>query len=145
MHPNAGHRLDEGISIASGARQASPQAALHDPHGDDDNVCKLTEAEAAQVKAFHQACSAKFAEIKACIAGELGYDPAALSVAEETTVDEAATKACELWEGEAEMAVAPAEPVTPLQRLSRKHWELGERILDIQDEDVERAIRGTPP
>src|SRR5438477_10276609 len=82
----AGHRLDEGISIASGARQAGPQAALHDPHGDDDNVGKLTEA--AQVKAFHQACSAKFAEIKVCIAGELGYDPAALAVAEAPTVDE---------------------------------------------------------
>jgi hypothetical protein len=49
-------------------------------------------------------CFAKFDEIKACVAGELSYDPAAPSEAEETAVDEAATDACELWDGEAEMA-----------------------------------------
>ncbi len=107
---------------------------------DDDGPGNLTDTEEIMREALYEARCTKFNQIKKLIAEQLGYNPAAMWASQEKEVEDEAVDACESWEEEAEMQTPPSEPITPLQVLLREYWDLGERILDIQDTAIERDL-----
>jgi len=73
----------------------------------------------------------------------LGYstDPASLSEEDVAKIDEEATEAVERWEEDADLD--NVLPRTPLQHLLAQYHDLGQEILDIQDDALMR--RGDIP
>ena len=48
------------------------------------------------------------------------------------------------WGNEAEMQKHPVNPSTPLQKLLAEHHGLGQQIVDIEDDALERDMRLNP-
>lgn len=104
---------------------------------DDEGVFELNETEAAEVEALSSSCAAKFERIKALIAEQRG---ARQTLSENADLMAAAKDAYARWELEAVLKGAPRKPITPLEKLLQEHWELEERILDIQDGALARYL-----
>jgi len=82
--------------------------------------------------------SAKFAQVCALAARELGYGVlSTLSVEERIRVEDEAKQYVEQWEETVEMKTSFAiRPITPLRRLLAEYHDICERILDEQEIDV---------
>jgi hypothetical protein len=82
--------------------------------------------------------SAKFAQVCALAARELGYgELSTLSVEERIRVEDEAKQYVEQWEETVEMKTSFAiRPITPLRRLLAEYHDICERILDEQEIDV---------
>jgi hypothetical protein len=82
--------------------------------------------------------SAKFAQVCALSARELGYgELSTLSVEERIRVEDEAKQYVEQWEETVEMKTSFAiRPITPLRRLLAEYHDICERILDEQEIDV---------
>ena len=82
--------------------------------------------------------SAKFAQVCALAARELGYGVlSTLSVEERIRVEDEAKQYVEQWEETVEMKTNFAiRPITPLRRLLAEYHDICERILDEQEIDV---------
>jgi hypothetical protein len=111
---------------------------------DDDDAVPLSPEEASERAELHRQRDAKMDEIVALIASQLGHgDITSLTPDQREAIE--AEEAEERWMEEAEMADPPVEPTTPLQRLLREHHDLGEMILDIEDEAIDREEDGGSP
>ena len=82
--------------------------------------------------------SAKFAQVCALAARELGYgELSTLSVEERIRVEDEAKQYVEQWEETVEMKTSFAiRPITPLRRLLAEYHDICERILDEQEIDL---------
>ena len=82
--------------------------------------------------------SAKFAQVCALAARELGYGVlSTLSVEERIRVEDEAKQYVEQWEETVEMKTSFAiRPITPLRRLLAEYHDICERLLDEQEIDV---------
>ena len=82
--------------------------------------------------------SAKFAQVCALAARELGYgELSTLSVEKRIRVEDEAKQYVEQWEETVEMKTSFAiRPITPLRRLLAEYHDICERILDEQEIDV---------
>ena len=82
--------------------------------------------------------SAKFAQVCALAARELGYgELSTLSVEERIRVEDEAKQYVEQWEETVEMKTSFAiRPITPLRRLLAEYHDICEKILDEQEIDV---------
>jgi hypothetical protein len=99
---------------------------------DEDALRMFTEEERAQLRELHQQLDNKFDEIASFLARQLGFadsDPRAREEAEE---------AISRWEEDTEMEINPISPTGTLQRLLSEHHSIGEQIMDIRDEAIER-------
>jgi len=102
---------------------------------DDGDEIKFTPEQAAEVAELHRRRDAKMDEIVALLALELGYGSIAnLTVEQRQSIEAEAEEAEERWMEDADMADPPIVSTTPLQRLLRDHHDLGELILNIQEE-----------
>ena len=79
---------------------------------------------------LHKLRDAKFEEIRQLLKAELGIDGQQLT-------DEA-EEATDRWMEDAETQDREPSQTTPLQRLLKEHYELGEQIIDIQDSGMSR-------
>jgi hypothetical protein len=87
---------------------------------------------------LHRERAVKFDEIVSSLAIDLRYgDPAMLSQDDKDTLADEAQQTIELWEEDAGTADELPKLVTSLQILLSQYHELGERILHIQDQDLE--------
>jgi hypothetical protein len=99
----------------------------------------MNREQSGAIARLHRGRAVRFDEIVSSLATDLGYgDPAMLSQDDKDTLADEAEQAIELWEEDAEMADEPPKVVTPLQILLSQYHELGERILDIGDQDLDR-------
>ncbi len=109
---------------------------------DDDERLTLTPEEAEQISHLTKQLGAKFGEIMQELANQYGLggvvetDPDGPQI---RWLKREAEEAAENWE-EADAQPCPPTPTTPLQKLLAEHHELGEQILDIQEEATERQV-----
>jgi hypothetical protein len=108
---------------------------------DSDHPEPLGKSEEDEIDLLSQARMAKFVEIVTLIAVTLGYNPNNLSKSQLAEAEEQAEEACEAWGEQAETPELGTRPVTSLQALLRKHWSLGEKILEIQESVIARNKR----
>ena len=77
------------------------------------------------------------------IAAHLGYGAFdKLSRKEKAAVKLEAEEAIAEWEEGPEMKLKPIDPKYPLQKLLRQYHDIGESILDIMDEEMDRDQEG---
>jgi hypothetical protein len=99
----------------------------------------MNREQSGAIVRLHRERAVKFDEIVSSLAMDLGYgDPAMLSQDDKDTLSDEAEQTIELWEEDAEMADELPKAVTPLQILLSQYHELGERILEIRDQDLDR-------
>lgn len=101
---------------------------------DEDGFCERNETEAAEIETLSKSRTAKFEQIKALIAEQHDANQAL----PENAGLVAAKDACQRCQADAALKGSARELITPLQKLLQEHWELEERILDIEDGAVER-------
>jgi hypothetical protein len=114
---------------------------------DNDALRTFTEKERVLLQELHQQLDDKFDEIAAFLAKALGLgetDPRAR---------EEASEAIRQWEEVAEMAPNPEPPgrrgpwfgAVKLQHLLDEYHSIAEVIMNVQDEAIERSVRGRRP
>jgi hypothetical protein len=114
-------------------------------HFTADGLRLFTKEERNRLVELHEQRAKKFDEICEYLAKQLGYDnPATLSAELKAQLADEAEELTETWDSEVEMSEDPQiaeksfHPEPGLQTLLAACQELGERILDIQDEAVSR-------
>ena len=113
----------------------------------DEGLRHFTEEERSQLVELHEQRSKKFDEICGHVAAKLGYGTyATLSDELKAEIVEEAEELTEEWDSEVEMSDDPEQikktvaPEPELQTLLAAHHQLGERILDIQNEAIDRDL-----
>jgi hypothetical protein len=113
----------------------------------DEGLRHFTEEERNQLVELHAQRGKKFDEICGHLAGKLGYGTyATLSDELKAEIVEEAEELTEEWDSEVEMSDDPEQikktvaPEPELQTLLAAHHQLGERILDIQNEAIDREL-----
>jgi hypothetical protein len=101
---------------------------------------EFTPEESKKLEELHGQREELFSEIALVIASKLGYaankidDLAKLPEAERISLEAETEDAIDRWDEDVESEDSPPLEVSiPLQVLLRKHHELGQQILDIQD------------
>jgi hypothetical protein len=104
----------------------------------EEELRKFTDQERALLRDLHDGLDAKFDEIARFLAIELGYNPADPRVREE------AQDAIDRWDEDVEIRKAGAlvEPISPLQRLLREHYDITDMIMAIHDDAIQRDHEG---
>ena len=113
----------------------------------DEGLRHFTEEQRRQLVELHEQRRKKFDEICGHVAGKLGYGTyATLSDELKAEIVGEAEELTEEWDSEVEMSDDPEQikktvaPEPELQTLLAAHHELGERIVDIQDEAIDRDL-----
>jgi hypothetical protein len=101
---------------------------------------EFTPEESKKLDDLHGQREVLFSEVALIIASQLGYAPknvddlAKLSEAEKASIEAETEDAVDRWDEDVESEDNPPPKLSiPLQVLLRKHHELGQKILDIQD------------
>jgi hypothetical protein len=81
------------------------------------------------IEKLYELRQAKLKEIRQLLAVDLG-------IKDQEELSDEADEVIDRWAEDAEMQDQPPEPSTPLQRLLKEHYELGEQILNIQDDNL---------